>query len=285
MRPLITFFIVSICNLSLASLAYAQDSSKPTFILKPGLVWMENDKPAIGLQVGLKYKDEKTITSDAAYPRIRSLDINMDGSLLINPDMNPNTQKADLFWGYLISFEKSEDITLGVQPESNKDFGSLGLGVDLIYEANQSFTEQNLEGGAELRFQNTSKVFMPVFHAAFRFVVPVVSDIRDVLNEDNELYQRLNLNLSWNIPLFQQKRFIIAPEFNYFYSLNLAPAIENTGLNEGFHGKVNLAYAFEGVDKPVLRYMKHVFIQYNNGQLPVYLDNLESIEAGLTFSL
>lgn len=284
MKTSIILIVVSICNLSLVSMVYAQDSTKPTYTLKPGVVIMENDKPALGLDLGFQYKSEKTITSESSYPRILSLDIDADGTYLVNPDFNPNTQKAAFFLGYLISFKKAGGITLGQVSESTKDYGSLGLGVDITYEANQRFTEQNFEGGAELRYQNTSNEYVPVLHLAYKFVKPIESDIREALNEDNELFQRFNVNISWNIPLFEQKRVFLAPEMNYFYSMNLDPAIESTGLNEGLYGSVLLGYSFESMDKPVLKYLKHLFIQYRYGQLPVYTNDRETIEGGLTFS-
>ena len=283
MKTFIILIAGSICNLSLVMMIHAQNSG-PTFTFKPRVVLMENDKPAVGLDLGLEYKSEKTITSETTYPRILSLDIDAEGTLLVNPDLNPNTQKAAIFLGYLVSFKKAEGITLGQESGTGTDYGSLGLGADIAYEANQSFTEQNLEGGAELRYQNSSNVYMPVLHVAYQFVKPITSDIRDAVDEDNDLFQRLNLNLSWNIPLLEQKRLFIAPELNYFYSMNLAPAVESTGLDEGLHGSLILGYAFEGMDNPILKYLKHVFIKYSDGQLPVYANDREIIEGGLAFS-
>lgn len=281
------YLIIAICWLSFAKTPIQaqevqEDSAKTEYKLKPSLLRMENEKLAIGLDVVFTYKRDITVAySSKKYDRIKSLDVSVDGTLLINPDQNPGTQKAEFFWGRLISLQDSAKIILGQRPIPGKDYGSLGLGLDLTYEANQNLTEQNLEGGAEFRYMNSSKIWMPVLHGTYRFVQPVASDIREALNEDKEMYQRLNLNLQWTI---LHEGILVHPEFNYFYNMNLSQAIENTGLDEGFHGSFTLGYVFEGSEKPILKYLKHIFLEYNNGQLPVYADDRETIEGGLSFS-
>ncbi len=249
--------------------------------IKPGLVRMENEKLTVGVDFEAGYQKEYTLTSETGFPRLIQFDVRANGTLLPKPALNPNHQNADLFFGYLISFKKAQELTLGEEPEPSTDYGSLGLGITAGYKANQTFTEQNLERGLELRYVNSSQQWLPVVELSYRAVFSLQSEIRDDLNVQNDFYRRLGARAFWVIRLNQ---ILLNPDFRYFSSVDLTPTLKSAGLDEGFHSSISLGYVFESKDSGPLQFFEYVYLQYNRGQFPVYLGNRETIEAGATFT-
>ena len=248
--------------------------------LKPGLAWMENDKPGLNVDFGVHYRNMYTITSETSYPRLLEIDLNANGSLLTRPALNPKNQQIDLFLGYLVSFKKAQQLTPGQLPEPSKDYGSLGLGLNTNAEANQTFTEINLEQGLELRYVNSSNPYLPAVETSYLIVIPYRSQIRDDLNLENDVFQRFDARVFWVIRI---KQFLLNPDFRYFRSIDLSPALEDNGLDEGFHSAVSLGYVFEERESGPLQFLEYIYLQYNRGEFPVYLGNRETIEVGVSF--
>lgn len=248
--------------------------------IKPGLVRMENEKLTVGVDFGVAYQKEYTVTSETGFPRLIQIDAKANGSLLPRPELNPDHQHLDLFLGYLVSFKKAQELQLGQEPEPSRDYGSLGLGVTANFEANQTFTEQNLEQGMELRYVNSSQQLLPILEASYLFVVPLRSEFRDELNQDTNLFQRYELRAFWAVRL---NHFLLSPDFRYFKSVDLSPELSDAGLDSGLHSSITLGYVFEEKEHSVLKFFEYVYLQYNHGQYPVYLDTRETIEAGLSF--
>lgn len=258
------------------------DLQAQSLSIKPGLVRMENEKLTVGVDFEALYQKEYIITSETDFPRLIQLDAKANGTLLPRPKYNPDHQYLDLFLGYLVSFKKAQELQLGQEPEPSKDYGSLGLGVTANFEANQTFTEQNLQQGVELRYVNSALPFLPVLETSFLFVIPLRSEFRDDLNQATDFFQRFELRAFWAIRI---NRFLLNPDFRYFKSVDLSPALEDAGLDEGIHSSVTLGYVFEEREKSVLQFFEYIYLQYNHGQFPVYLDNRETIEAGISFRL
>lgn len=270
-----TVFFLVLAGLILPSVAAAQSIS-----LKPGVAWMENDKPGFNVDFGISYRNEYIITSETSYPRLIEIDLGADGSLLSRPSLNPKHQHVDLFLGYLVSFKKAQELTLGQLPEPSRDFGSLGLGLNVNLEANQTFTEINLEQGLELRYVNSSNSYVPAVEISYLLVIPYRSQFRDVLNQENNPFQRFNARMFWVI---RMKQFLLNPDFRYFRSADLSPVLEENGLDEGFHSAVSLGYVFGQRESGPLQFFEYIYLQYNRGQFPVYLDNRETVELGIRF--
>lgn len=268
-------FFVILAGLLLPSVTAAQSIS-----LKPGVAWMENDKPGFNVDIGIDYRHEYTIPSETSFPRLLEIDLNANGSLLSRPSLNPNHQQVDLFLGYLISFKKTQELTLGQVNESSRDYGSLGLGFNVNLEANQMFTEINLEQGLELRYVNSSKSYIPAVETSYLLVLPYRSQIRDNLNQENNSFQRFNVRLFWAI---RMKQFLLNPDFRYFRSVDLSEELKENGLDEGFHSAVSLGYVFEKRESGPLQFLEYIYLQYNRGEFPVYLNSQETIEAGISF--
>lgn len=248
--------------------------------LKPGLAWMENDKLGLNVDFGINYRKEYTITSETGFPRLMEVDLNAVGSLLTRPGLNPKNQQIDLFLGYLVSFKKAKQLTPGQLPEPSKDYGSLGLGLNTNAEANQTFTEINLEQGLELRYVNSSNPYLPAVETSYLIVIPYRSQLRDDLNLQNDVFQRFNARVFWVI---RMKKFLLNPDFRYFRSIDLSSVLIENGLDEGFHSAVSLGYVFEERETGPLQFLEYVYLQYNRGEFPVYLGNRETIEAGISF--
>lgn len=265
-----------LCGLILTSIVHAQ-----SFSVKPNLAHMENDKIGFGIDVELSSENEYTLTSETGFPRYIELNMKLNGSILSKPAFNPNHQHLDIYFGYLVSFKKAQELQLGQEPEPSPDYGALGLGINANFEANQTFTEQNVEQGAELRYTNSSKKFLPVVELSYLFVIPYRSDFREDLNTENNMFQRFEARAFWAIRFGQ---FLLNPDFRYFKSLDLAPVLKENGLDKGFHSAVSLGYIFGERDSGPLQFFEYLYLQYNRGQFPVYLDNRETVEAGITFS-
>lgn len=268
-------FFVILAGLMLPSVTAAQSIS-----LKPALAWMENDKPGFNVDFDIGYRNEYTIPSETSYPRLVEIDLSANGSLLTRPALNPEHQHVDLFLGYLISFKKAQELTLGQVNEPSRDYGSLGLGFNANLEANQTFTEINLNQGLELRYVNSSKSYLPVVEASYLLVLPYRSQFRDDLNQENNSFQRFNVRLLWAI---RMKQFLLNPDFRYFRSVDLSEELKENGLDEGFHSAVSLGYVFEKRESGPLQFLEYIYLQYNRGEFPVYLGSRETVELGISF--
>jgi hypothetical protein len=264
-----------LCGLILTSTVHAQ-----SFSVKPNLARMENEKIGFGVDFETGYERDYTVTSKTGFPRYFKIDIHAIGSFLTKPSLNPNHQHLDLYLGYLISFKKAQELELGAEPEPSPDYGSLGFGLNANYEADQTFTEQNFEQGAELRYTNASKKFLPVLELSYLFVIPYRSDFREELNVSNNMFQRFEARAFWAIRFGP---FLLNPDFRYFRSVDLAQVLKENGLDEGLHTAISSGYVFEESDFGPFQFFEYIYLQYNRGQFPVYLDNRETIEAGITF--
>lgn len=262
-------------GLTISSITNAQ-----SFSVKPNLARMDNDKIGYGVDLEAGYEKDYTITSETGFPRFIEIDLSASASLLNKPSLNPNHQHVDVYLGYLISFKKAQDLTPGVEPGASPDYGALGFGFNANFEANQTFTEQNFEQGAELRYTNSSKKFLPVLELSYLFVIPYQSEFREELNQSSDMFQRFNARAFWAIRFGQ---FLLSPDFRYFKSIDLAPTLEDNGLDEGFHSAIELGYVFSPGESGPLQFLEYIYLQYNRGQFPVYLENRETIEAGISF--
>ena len=106
------------------------------------------------------------------------------------------------------------------------------------------------------------------------------SEFREELNADNNMFQRFEARAFWAIRLGQ---ILLNPDLRYFRSLDLAPVLKENGLDEGFHSAISLGYVFEERESGPLQFFEYIYLHYNRGQFPVYLDNRETVEAGISF--
>lgn len=251
-----------------------------TLSIKPDIARMENDKIGFGVDLEAGIQSEYTIPSETTFPRYIEFDLQLNASVLSKPSLNPNRQELDIYFGYLVSFQKAQEITLGQDPQPAPNYGSLGIGINANFEANQTFTEQNVTQGGEVRYTNASKKYLPVVELSYLFVIPYRSDFRDDLNTDNNLFQRFDARTFWAIRF---GNILLNPDFRYFRSLDLDPVLQENGLDEGFHTSISLGYVFDFRESGTIQFLEHIYLQYNRGQFPVYLDNRETIEAGISF--
>lgn len=253
------------------------------FFIRPDIARMQNDKLGFGVDLEAGIRSRDTLPSETDFPRFIEFDLGLNASILSRPSLNPNNQQVDVYFGYFVSFLKAktaDDIQLGERPMAGKDYGALGIGVNANFEANQTFTELNVEQGAEIRYTNTANQFMPVLELSYLFVIPYRSEFREELNESNSMYQRFDARASWKIRF---GHLLLRPDFRYFRSLDLAAVLKENGLDEGFHSSVSLGYVFDLRDSGPLQFFEYIYLQYNRGQFPVYLENRETIEAGISF--
>ncbi|NBC27800.1 MAG: hypothetical protein GVY08_13130 [Bacteroidetes bacterium] len=241
---------------------------------------MENEKLGVGADIEFKVNKEYTLTSQSRFQRYIEFDLDAVGSLLYRPSLNPKHHQVDLFLGYLVVFEKTAGGDQLGQDIELKNYGSLSVGLNAAVESNQTLTEQNLDQGAELRYINESKPLVPIVELSYLFVLPYRSDFREELDTENNMFQRFEARAFWTILL---GRFLLNPDFRYFRSSDLSATLKENGLDEGFHSAVSFGYVVGERDSGPLQYIDYLYLQYNRGQFPVYLDNRETIEAGIRF--
>jgi hypothetical protein len=275
MRPVI--FIFTLLFLFSVSPPSSQSQS---LSISPELSRAETSDILYGLELKSQYRTEYTLTSETGFPRLLQLDLRLDASVLSKPEFNPNQHNLDLFFGYLISFKKSQEIVLGRESEPSTDYGSLGIGITTGYDASQTFDEQYLEQGVELRYINSSFPVLPILEASYRYSKPLYSELRDDLDISRDFFRRFQFRFYW---VMQYRWLLFNPEFTYFNSQDLNEALEDAGLESGFHSSLTLGYLnHEG--NLLFRWIDMIFVEYHYGQLPVYFNDRETIEAGITFT-
>jgi hypothetical protein len=275
MRPVI--FIFTLLFLFSVSPPSTQSQS---LSISPELSRAENGDILYGLELKSQYRTEYTLASETGFPRLLQLDLRLDASLLSEPEFNPNQHNLDLFFGYLISFKKSQEIVLGRESEPSTDYGSLGIGITTGYDASQTFDEQYLEQGVELRYINGSFPVLPILEASYRYSKPLYSELRDDLDVSRDFFRRFQFRFYW---VMQYRWLLFNPEFTYFNSQDLNEALEDAGLESGFHSSLTLGY-LNHEDNLLFRWIDMIFVEYHYGQLPVYFNDRETIEAGITFT-
>lgn len=248
--------------------------------LSPELSRAENGDILYGVELKSQYRTEHTLTSETGFPRLLQLDLRLDASVLSKPEFNPNQHNLDLFFGYLISFKKAQEIVLDSEPEPSTDYGSLGLGITTGYDASQTFDEQYLEQGLELRYINSSFPVLPILEASYRYSKPLYSELRDNLDVPRDFFRRFQFRFYW---VMKYRWLLFNPEFTYFNSQDLNEALEDIGLDSGFHSSLTLGYLNQEGNL-FFRWIDMIFVEYHYGQLPVYFNDRETFEAGITFT-
>lgn len=266
--------------------------------ISPGLTRMVNDNLAVNLKANFNTDFEWDIIDEDStnYPKSVSLKIDIKGEAIRNPSQNPSEQYLDLVFDYLISFSKPEIYEEGVDPEGETNWGLVGAGLNLRYESNQSFDEQNLAFGFDLRYSNSELTIIPIpaVVLSYSFVKPFKSNIRSTFNEEKELHQRFSFKILLPISIynkevftesgFTSKRFIeIIPEFRYFKTYGMSDILTDFGFEEGAYGSVTLAINNLSESEAGERGFKilNLFLRGSYGQMPISVKNRETIEAGI----
>ncbi|MFW5708190.1 MAG: hypothetical protein ACOC12_09730 [Bacteroidota bacterium] len=257
-------------------------SQRDKLTIKPALVRMQNENLAPGITMNWTPLYYDTVLLGATLPQYLKLSLDLEGTLIPKPEFNPKTQQANFFFSYLVSLRKAEELTLGQEPVGAPDFGSIYIGAKALYETSQDFSEQNLALGAEIRYVTSHRQAIPNFYASLALVSPLRSALRNALNESNNNFSRIDLQMEWTLRF---GRIIIHPEARYFYSIQLQEKLADAGLDQGLYGSVSLGYMLSRSGEGIFRYLQYLFVQYNRGQLPVYTDERETIEMGFTFGI
>ena len=254
--------------------------------IKPALVTDINDNYMPGIDFDLSYRWVNNQDEDRDLPQgtfiIRawpSLEFDATGTFTGKPDLNPKQQQLNLRFNYLFRLQRT--ITFGEDFRPETYFGTIFTGLNLKYEADQPFAEQHAAGGIELRYTNSANWYIPDLDASFNFVRPLRSELRRDIDEDLDVYQRIDFQFWWQLPI--GNKINVMPKFRYFYSLNLSDELADRNIGDGFYTSVNIGYRLDSSERLLLNVFDFVYIQYNRGELPVYEDNRETLEAGVIF--
>lgn len=257
--------------------ANGQDSDKKhEFNIKPAVLTDVDKRLVLGGKFDFKYKllNHELLAENRGFVNSAKFDIDFEsaGSAITRPELSTEEQKAELKIGILSDFLKDQQY-----------YGAFFTGLRIFYEADQSFHEQHAAGGLEVRYTNNDRIFLfiPDVSASYNFVKPIRSDIREMVGEENDHYQRLDIKawFNWNL----SSHLLLSPQIRYFNSKNLNPLLAEQNLDQGLYGSIILGLALDKTDKRLLKHLGLLYLQYNRGQLPVFENDRQTLEFGLAF--
>lgn len=257
--------------------ANGQDSDKRYEInIKPAVLTDVDERLVPGLKFDFKYQllNREFHAINRGFVNSSKFDIDFEaaGAAITRSELSTEEQKAELKIGILSDFLKNQQY-----------YGALFTGLRIYYEADQSFHEQHAAGGFEVRYTNNDRffLFIPDVSASYNFVKPIRSELREMIEEKNDHYKRLDIKawFNWNL----SSHLLLSPQIRYFNSKNLSQLLSALNLDEGLYGSIILGLALDKSDKRLLRYLGLLYIQYNRGQLPVFENDRQTLEFGLAF--
>jgi len=245
--------------------AAAQEFCAPTSAFKVAPAVIRDDAADWGL--GLKAsadacRSRHDFSED--FPRSSYLRGALEGQVAFAELRIPHQIAASLGVGFSMSLSKV-NTSGGIEDDFYLfHHGFLGLGARGQYEASANLDEQAIAGGAELRYVDPLRWFLPSAVVTWQWVQPVRSEGREMLGVAVASHGRLVLQGYWLIGLGSRVRAEI--DGTLFRAYGLEDALEATGWASGEYLAATLEYVTGARIGPV--YLGSVFVQYGTGQLP-----------------
>ena len=195
----------------------------------------------------------------------------------------PQGMEARLGGGLSISLARRAPLDLDADPDDpDADFwafnyGFLGLGAHLGYEADAVWDEHGLVGGAELRWTDPRRSFLPSVVVSLQGVRPVGSALRESLDLERELHSRLSLAGYWGLPL--PGPFEVALEAGHFRHWGLDGLLVDAGIDTGTHLATEIGWRVAQPMGPLK--LDALFVGYTWGQPPTSISEREAWTFGL----
>ncbi|CAN5759774.1 hypothetical protein BH23GEM11_BH23GEM11_06150 [soil metagenome] len=173
----------------------------------------------------------------ADFSRSTYLEAGVDLAVPLTRLRIPQSLTARLGIGLSTSLARRAPLDLDADPDApgagfyDFNYGFLGVGGRLGYEADATREEQGLTAGAELRWTDPTRSYLPSTVVTLEGVRPVRSEIREGLGVDRDLYTRLGLAGYWRLPVAGPLELVL--DAGHFRSWGLVAALDDAGLNSG----------------------------------------------------
>ena len=160
------------------------------------------------------------------------------------------------------------------------DFGFVALSGRARYESSLGFSEQNLAGGAELRYGHL-RGYIPSIVVTFDAVKPWQSDTRDEVGVADDTYWR------WMVQGYLSHQ--VGPvmgelDAGAFWANGLATALDQLGWDDGAYVVGTVSWVFDQDVWDVFT-LDRVYARYTDGQQPSLPSGGESWGVGLELGL
>ncbi len=193
-----------------------------------------------------------------------------DGAAALDPDANSTpiraSGKVGLWWSLYKPGCPGPDPMQ--PPRGGWYFGSTMLSAHAKAEGNQRMTEATGLLGADLLWTHSAVTgvwpFVPSLQVAYSAAIPIRSEIRDALGEDDEVYQRGEAHAAWHIPLVA--RFWLHANVRGWKSWGLASSLADADADEGLFTAIDLAY--RGEWKIGVISIPEIFVRRVDGEVP-----------------
>lgn len=201
-------------------------------------------------------------------PQATYTGIEADGAVPFNNLKLPQNLNASVWAGRVISLTERAPDTGGDLDDTGSaflfDYGVMGVGVRLLYEAGSGFDEQAVAGAGELRWVHPNVPLAPSVVLSVAAVRPVASEIRDAVSASNEVHGRVAVKLYWLVHLGGM--FEAEVDGRWFHGFGMDDVVAATGLDTGAFVSGRLGAALGYAIGPVL--LERLWVSYGHGQQP-----------------
>jgi hypothetical protein len=211
------------------------------------------------------------------FPTTTYLQASLEGLVPFSDIRTPHQVKASAGLGLTMSLSKENPDT---DIEANQYLfhrGFMGIAVRGVYEASTDFEEQAFTGGAELRYVDPLRWYLPSLVIAGDFVMPTRSASRDFFDLDGESFRRLLVRGYWLIPV--GTRITAEIDGSFFRTQGLEAVLREIGWASGEAIAATLAYGPLFTVKAIT--VESLWVRFATGQVPVNQTNLKAFTIGL----
>ena len=272
-------FLLVLC-LIFSSTASAQ---KFGFKVSPGLTRNDADKivPQLNLGLSLHHLGHKPLEN---FPRSFFFQGKADATFMRHASENPENHELALSAGIDISLKKVAEVDLS-DPDAvddaeplEFDYGAIGFAASGKYEASQDWDEQGLNFGGEVRY--TPPAWWPSFIINFAAIVPLKSELRDLVGVNLDAISRLDASAYWITPRIKDK-VSFTFHLRAFRAFSLSKPLKEA-FQDGLFFRSGIIYHLNKNLKIV--HWDNFFIKGALGQLPTESDDHKAVTIGVELS-
>lgn len=214
-------------------------------------------------------------------PRAFYTGLEADGVIPLRSLVLPNDITASAFLGLTIALTERLPDPGGDLDDLGEAFrfnyGVLGLGASAAYESSTHFEEQNVTGQAELRWVHPGWPVMPSLVLGVGAVLPVRSELRNNLDEGNDLHGRLSIEAYWLIPA--SRHFEIEALARYVAGFGLEEVVSAAGLDQAGLLQGRASWLLGANLGPLT--LSRVFVEYGYGRSPTDVEDRHAWTLGV----
>lgn len=220
----------------------------------------------------------------ARFPRALYAGLEADGAVPFARLSLPQNLQGSIWLGYTVSLtERTQDTGGDLDEEAGAfrfNYGVLGLGGRLQYESSTDYAEQAFAGGLEIRWVNPNWILAPSTVVTLNAVRPIVSDVRDALDDDSDVHGRLGIQAYWLAPIGRWLEAEI--DGRYFVGFGMHDLVEAAGLDQGAFLSGTLAVVLGQSVGPIQ--LDKLFVGYGHGRQPTDAEERKAWTLGARLS-